>query len=207
MPDPPGVDCDARPIDPGPSPMRLLSRREYTNTLRDLVGDVAGLDAALGPSVEASAFGLIQPDVTQVELESFQDAADVVAAAVVGNEEKLAALAPCAADAEPLACARRFVETFGARAYRAPLTDSADVERHLVLFNAGMTTSYAHGIELLLRGMLQSPRFLYRVEVGTGEVVSASAVKLSPYEVAARLFLMTGSLPAPRSLPDASAPT
>jgi uncharacterized protein DUF1592/uncharacterized protein DUF1588/uncharacterized protein DUF1595/uncharacterized protein DUF1585/uncharacterized protein DUF1587 len=192
----PGVDCDARPIDPGPSPMRLLSRREYTNTLRDLVGDVAGLDAALGPSVEASAFGLIQPDVTQVELESFQDAADVVAAAVVGNQQRLAALAPCEADAEPLACARRFVETFGARAYRAPLSDAADVERHLVLFNAGLTTSYAHGIELLLRGMLQSPRFLYRVEVGTGEVVSASAVKLSPYEVAARLsYTVWGTLP------------
>jgi hypothetical protein len=194
--DPGGVDCDARPIDPGPSPMRLLSRREYTNTLRDLVGDVAGLDAALGPSVEASAFGLVQPDVTQVELESFQDAADLVARTVVGNTQRLDALAPCDADAEPLACARRFVETFAERAYRAPLGDPADVERHLALFSAGMTTSYAHGIELLLRGMLQAPRFLYRVEVGTSEVVSAHAVKLSPYEVAARLsYTVWGTLP------------
>ncbi len=194
--DPGGVDCATRPIDPGPAPMRLLSREQYTNTLRDLFGEVAGLDEALGPSVEASAFGLVQPDVTQVELESFQDAADVVAAAVVGNADRLGALAPCAADAVPLDCARTFVETFAALAYRAPLTEPTDVERHLALFESGAGTSYAHGIELLLRGILQSPRFLYRVEVGTAERLSEHAVRLSPHEVAARLsYTVWGTLP------------
>lgn len=194
--DPGDVDCDARAIDPGPSPMRLLSRVEYTNSLRDLFGEIPGVDAALGPAVDASAFGLVQPDVTQVELESFQSAGDVVAAAVTRDSQKLRALAPCAEGTEPRDCARRFVETFGPKVYRAPLADAADVERHLALFGAGETTSYAHGIELLLRGMLQAPRFLYRVEIGTGELVGTTAVRLSPHEIAARLsYTVWGTLP------------
>jgi hypothetical protein len=196
---PDDVDCATRPVDPGPSPMRLLSRAQYQNTVRDLVGDVSGLEAALGPAVEASAFGLVQPDVTQVELESFQAAADVIAAAIVGDADRLDELAPCAADAEPLDCARSFVETFGARAYRAPLADPADVERHLALFNAGLSTSYAHGVELLLRGILQAPRFLYRVEIGTAERVSETAIKLGAHEIAARLsYTLWGTLPDAR---------
>ncbi|WP_437906898.1 DUF1592 domain-containing protein [Sorangium sp. So ce327] len=191
--------CDASTIDPGPSPMRLLSREQYLNTVRDLAGDVPGLDAALGPAIEASAFGLLQPDVTQVELEHFQAAADVIAAAVAGDPEALDRIAPCEAGAEPRECARQLVVGFGARAYRAPITDAADIERHLQLFDVGAETSYEHGIELLLRGMLQSPRFLYRVEIGTSEKVSDRAVKLSPYEVAARLsYMLWGTLPDAR---------
>ena len=191
--------CDADDIDPGPSPMRLLSREQYLNTVRDLVGDVPGLDAALGPASEASAFGLLQPDVTQVELEHFQTAADVIAAAIVGNPAALEEIAPCEAGAEARECARQLVVRFGARAYRAPITDAADIERHLQLDSVGAETSYEHGVELLLRGMLQSPRFLYRVEIGTPEKVSERAVKLSPYEVAARLsYMLWGTLPDAR---------
>ncbi|KYF96736.1 hypothetical protein BE20_40020 [Sorangium cellulosum] len=193
------LECDASVVDPGPSPMRLLSREQYLNTVRDLVGDVPGLEAALGPANEASAFGLVQPDVTQVELEHFQAAADVIAAAIASDPARLGDIAPCEAGAEPRACARQVVVRFGARAYRAPITDAADIERHLGLFGVGAETSYEHGIEMLLRGMLQSPRFLYRVEIGTSEKVSERAVRLSPHEVAARLsYTLWGTLPDAR---------
>ncbi|XXX78033.1 DUF1592 domain-containing protein [Sorangium sp. So ce134] len=191
--------CDADVVDPGPSPMRLLSREQYLNTVRDLVGDVPGLEAALGPANEASAFGLLQPDVTQVELEHFQAGADAIAAAIASDPARLGEIAPCEAGAEPRECARQMVVSFGARAYRAPITDAADIERHLGLFSFGAETSYEHGIEMLLRGMLQSPRFLYRVEIGTSEKVSDRAVKLSPHEVAARLsYTLWGTLPDAR---------
>jgi len=181
------IDCSKHVIDPGPSPMNLLSRQQYLNTVKELAGDVPGLDQALGDAVTSSAFGLLQPDVTQVELENFQKAATTIAAVVVGNAALLDKIAPCAAGAAPTDCAKNLVQKFGALAYRAPVTDAADIERHVQLFSVGVATSYAHGIEMLLQGMLQSPRFLYRVEIGTGEKVSASAVKLSAHEVAARL--------------------
>jgi len=167
--------------------MRLLSREQYVNTVVDLVGDVAELGSVFEDSDEPSSFGLVQPDVSQVELERFQQAADLVAAAVVADETRLATLAPCSASENPRSCAKSFVESFGARAYRAPLTDAADVERHLALYDVGAATSHEHGIELLLRGILQAPRFVYRVELGTAEKVGERAVKLTGHEVAARL--------------------
>jgi hypothetical protein len=193
------LDCASRAADPGPSPLRLLSREQYLSTVQALVGDVPGLDAALGASVGASAFGLVQPDVTQVELEHFQKAADVIAKAIVGNQTLLDTIAPCAPGMAPADCAKSAVQSFGARAYRAPITDAADIDRHVHLFDVGSATSYAHGIEMLLRGMLQAPRFLYRVEIGTSEKVSETAVKLSSFEVAARLsYTLWGTMPDER---------
>lgn len=181
------LDCSKQVVDPGPSPMQLLSRQQYLNTVKELAGDVPGLEQALGDEATSSAFGLVQPDVTQVQLEHYQKAAGAIAAAVVGNQAALDKLAPCAQGAAPADCAKNVVQKFGTLAYRAPVTDAADVERHVQLFNVGAATSYAHGIEMLLQGMLQSPRFLYRVEIGTGEKVSEKAVKLSGYELGARL--------------------
>jgi hypothetical protein len=184
------LDCSKHVVDPGPTSMQLLTRQQYLNTIKELAGDVAGVDQALGDDVSASAFGLVAPDVTQVQLEHYQKAADAIAATIVGNAASLNKIAPCAAGATGTAatdCAKSLVQKFGALAYRAPVTDAADIDNHVKLFSTGVATSYAHGVELLLRGMLQSPRFLYRVEVGTTEKVSDTAVKLSPYEVAARL--------------------
>lgn len=179
--------CDsAAPIDPGPSPLRLLSREQYLNTLRDLFGGAGDVRSLLTGVEEPSEFGLLQADVSQVELEDFQKAADAVAAKVVADKTMLAALVPCTGT-DRRACARKFVEQSGARAYRAPLSDATDLERHLKLYDLGAKTSHEHGIELVLRGMLQSPRFLYRVELGSSDKVAENAVRLSDYEMAARL--------------------
>ncbi len=182
-----GLDCTTHVVDPGPSPMQLLSRQQYLNTVKELAGDVPGIDQALGDDVASSAFGLVQPDVTQVQLEHFQKAAGTIAAVVVGNAATLNKIAPCATGTAPAECAKSLVQKFGALAYRAPVTDAADIDRHVQLFTVGAATSYAHGVEMLLQGMLQSPRFLYRVEIGTSEKISANAVKLSGSEIAARL--------------------
>jgi hypothetical protein len=181
------LDCTKHVVDPGPSPMQLLSRQQYLNTVKELAGDVPGIEQALGDDVAASAFGLVQPDVTQVQLEHFQKAAGVIAAVITGAPATLDKVAPCATGADPNDCAKNLVQKFGALAYRAPVTDAADLGRHVQLFKVGVASSYAHGIEMLLQGMLQSPRFLYRVEVGTSEKVSETAVKLSASEIAARL--------------------
>jgi hypothetical protein len=178
--------CASRPRDPGPAPLRLLTREQYLNTLSDLFGTLPDLTSALTASATASALGVAQGDISQIEIEDFQRVAELVATSAVSGSafEKLA---PCAAGADARGCAGAFVKAFGARAYRAPLTDPSDIERHLVLYDVGAATDYRHGIELLLRGMLQSSRFLYRVELGTGESAGDSGVSLSGYEVATRL--------------------
>jgi hypothetical protein len=168
--------------------MQLLTREQFLNSVRDLLGADIDLAAVLPDGPDPSVFGLVQGNVAQVDLENYSKAAEAAAAAAIATTAKLDALAPCAATtADKRACARTFVQTFGARVYRAPLTDAADVDRHLVIYDLGATTSYAHGIEMILRAMLQAPRFLYRAEPGTAERVGPHAVKLSGYEVATRL--------------------
>jgi hypothetical protein len=185
------------------TPMLLLSRAQYVNTLQDLFGAVTpNLDGALGQDStyrvadgQDAQFGLIQADIGLTSITNYQTAAELVAAAVVGDASTLAKLVPCASGTAPRTCAASFVQSFGSLAYRAPLTDPADIARHMTLYDAGATVSNAHGIELLLRGMLQSPRFLYRVEIGNGQA-SPTAVRLSPYELAARLsYVVWNTLP------------
>lgn len=183
-----GFNCKAGTVDPGPAPMKVLSRSQYLNSVRDLVGAVSGLDTELGMNSNASAFGLVQPDLAQVDLENYRNAAIKVASSVVANATLLNQLAPCDASAVKRDCAKAFVQSFASKAYRAPVSDAADVELHLSkLYDVGAKVSHAHGIEILIQGILQAPRFLYRVEIGTGEKVSTSAIKLSGYEIAARL--------------------
>lgn len=188
MAPPLGFNCKPGTVDPGPAPMKVLSRSQYLNTVRDLVGTVPGIETELGVNSNASAFGLVQPDLAQVDLENYRNAAIKAGSAVVGNAAQLAALAPCADNAVKRDCAKAFVQSFASKAYRAPVTDAADIELHLSkLYDVGAKVSHAHGIEILIQGILQAPRFLYRVEIGTGEKVSEAAIKLSGYEMATRL--------------------
>lgn len=67
--------------------------------------------------------------------------------------------------------AATFVERFGQRAYRRPLT-AAEVDRYLDLFDVGRDLAYTgqpfrDGIYTVLLAFLQSPHFLYRVESET----------------------------------------
>jgi len=168
--------------------MQLLTREQYVNSVHDLLGADIDLEAVLPDAQDPATFGLVQGNVAQVDLENYLKAAETAAAASIATTAKLDALAPCAASTtDKRSCARTFVQTFGARIYRAPVTDAADIDRHLVVYDLGATTSYAHGIEMILRAMLQAPRFLYRAEPGTSERVAPHAVKLSSYEVASRL--------------------
>jgi hypothetical protein len=173
------------------------------NTLQGLFGGVTpNLDSALGADDayqvtdgQVAQFGLIQANIDLTGITNYQTAAELVAAAAVASPTTLASIDPCATGMDKRTCAQGFVQSFGSLAYRGPLTDPADIARHMALYDAGATVSDAHGIELVLRGMLQSPRFLYRVEIGNGQG-GPNAVQLSGYEVAARLaYVLWNTLP------------
>jgi len=192
--------------DPGPSPLRLLSRTQYLNTLSTLFTKVPNLDTELGAAdTYPSAFGLVQADIDQVTLGGYQQAAEAVSSSIVADAGQLAALVPCAAGADKRGCVQTFVQKFSALAYRAPVTDPADIARHMAVYDAGAKTSHEHGVQMVLSGMLQSLRFLYRVELGTDEKVGSSAIKLSPYELAARLAYVVWDGPPDAALVSAAA--
>lgn len=90
--------------------------------------------------------------------------------------------------------ATTFIRAFGKRAFRRPLTED-EVELYESLFDTGAEAigsgdAFADGVQLVIEGMLQSPYFLYRTELGR------KGSQLSGYEMAAKLsLLLRGTTP------------
>src|SRR5690606_9205134 len=87
---------------------------------------------------------------------------------VMQDQQVLSKILP-PAGGDDSARARTFIEQFGQRAYRRPLTEQ-EIDDHLVLFqNAPPLFSGAAaldaGVRLVIQAMLQSPHFLYRIEL------------------------------------------
>ena len=180
MPGKPGDQpSTARPADPnaaGPMPLRRLTQREYNNTIRDLLGDTSKPADSFPPDQESDFTFRRAGLVATVDATRLGGAAETLATAA---EARFATLVPCApaapADEEP--CARKFIESFGLRAYRRPL-DAAEVERHLKLYRDGRGPAQLDlkgAIRLLIEAMLQSPHFVYRWELGPGSRPAARA--------------------------------
>ncbi len=95
--------------------------------------------------------------------------------------------------------ARAWIQDFGGRAYRRPLT-SAEVDGWYTLFAAapaltGSGDDFADGVRFVVTGMLQSPHTLYRIEAS--ETPDATGrIPLDDYEVASKLsFALWGTMP------------
>ena len=112
--------------------------------------------------------------------------------------QKFSSCTPSGASGED-GCAREFIQSFGLQAYRRPLIDE-EVDRLMTLYKTGRTTLML-GLEdaerLLVEGMLQSPEFIYRWELGTAAPeMDGKVVRLGPYEVASRLsYFLWRSMP------------
>jgi hypothetical protein len=169
-----------------PVVVRRLNRVEYDNTVRDLLGDRSRPAAAFPPDETAFGFDNQGAALTVPPLlaERLVASAEVLSRSAMAQ---LPSLLPCAAAAdEP--CARRFVTDLGQRAFRRPLA-ADEVTRFMQVFlSAWAHGDFKSGAEVVLRSMLVSPFFLYRVELG--------APALTPWEVASRLsYFLWQSMP------------
>lgn len=185
--------CDAPA--PGPAPLHPLTRFEYDNILRDLLGDTSQPARAFPPEnvVEGYRTNASANQANPLLVESYLTAAESVAATAV--QSRLLTVAPCADGADPLVCGNAFISSFASRAFRRPLTP-AELAPLTTLFEAGNSQSYAKGVELVIQAVLQSPQFLYRVDSLKAPTPESGAIALGSYELAARLaFTLWGSVP------------
>ena len=188
--------CDGASIHPGDSPARRMTRFEYDNTVRDLLGDTTAPSAAF-PADEVSGIFNNQADtlvVTQLLAEGYMSAAESVAGHAVKQLDTLVGCDPKAKSEQ--ACGSQFIESFGKRAFRRPLDADSRALLTDVFTKALSMWDYATAIRLVIETALQSPRFVFRVEFGMPNPTSAGVVQLDDYEVASRLsYLLWGSLP------------
>lgn len=186
-----------------PTPLRRLTRFEYNNTIRDLFGTTATPANSFPPDEVSDGFNnnALLLTVSALHAEKYTEAAETLAAEAV---TKLATLNPCdTAALGEQACAERFAQDFGRKAYRRALDDE-DMSVLMEAYAAGQ--SYQKGIEVMLRAMLQSPHFLYRVEFSRPEAAGEGMVRVNGYETASRLsYLIWGSTPDDTLLAEAEA--
>jgi len=100
---------------------------------------------------------------------------------------------------EPLApgdqCVQGFLEDFGRRAYRRPLTPDELLRWQQVTVQLAQPDAW-EGLRLAVAGMLQSPNFIYRVELGEPDPERPDRLRYTSHEMASRLsFLLWNTTP------------
>jgi hypothetical protein len=191
--------------------LRKLTATQYQNTVRDLVtfalNDAAQAQAVLTSTGVAQAlervprdereklpqdlhgsFRRLDQDLQQTHVDATYDAATALGTALAQPSRLGALMGACATDGNAGnddACLTGFVQKFGERALRHPLTPE-DVTFYRG-FYAPSTGIDPVGVADVIAALLVSPGFLYQLEHGEAAAGRADVAVLSPFELAARL--------------------
>ena len=179
----------------GEAPMATLHRlteTEFTHSLQDLLGAQVPI-------------GQLEPDVPVDGFSSIGASSVVVSPAGVGLHERevLAATGYVFADAARIRaqlacvpantadrkCLTRLLTRFGRRAFRRPLSD-AELQRFTGLAARIGSRAGSHvlaGVRYALAAILESPNFMYRVELGAASEGDDGRLRYTGFEMASRL--------------------
>jgi hypothetical protein len=174
--------------------IRRLTNAEFDRSVQALFGVSLSPSQSFAPDTRQNGFTendaqLVDP----VLVSQLARAAENVAKEVLAT--RLDRVAPCASGSAARDCARTFIREYGGRAYRRALTQE-EHDALLALYQAGESGgSYAEGIGVVIRGLLQSAGFLYLTELGEPGA-RGPVVTLTQQEIAAALaYLVTGAPP------------
>lgn len=178
-----------------------LTHLQYDNTIRDVFGldtqpSAAFLDDPSFHGFDNNSGGL---EVSDRLARDYRRAAEEIAALVIEDPAVYARVVPCDAETEGAYCAEEVIETLGRRLYRRGLTPhERALYRQQFTLGAGLYdegTSFEQGVRLITESLLQSPNFLWRVELPIGPP-SDDAVALDGWQLATRLsYFLWNSTP------------
>jgi hypothetical protein len=179
------------------APLRRLNADQYKNTVQDLLGlgDLVTQgslppDEAIGD--ERFVSNTRRP-VQSSDVDRYSDLAELIARKAVTAPGPL--LGCDLAGSNEASCVAGFIERFGKRAFRRPLTP-AEIDRAKEVFTAGKTGADAlNGIRLVVQAFLQTPSFLYLVEPTPADA-GGKVVAMDAWSMASRLsYFLLNSMP------------
>lgn len=189
------------PFVPATARLRRLLGYQYKNAIADLLGAEAA--AVVRPPADGllngfAAIANASLAVAPAEVELYEQNAFAAAALAIQSNDALPfrLCTPIAYD--DAACAQQIIALWGKRVYRRTLS-SDEVTRwtQVLLDGAEVYGDFDFGLEFVLAGMLQSPNFLYMVEVGVPVPNEVGRQRLTGYEIATRLsFFLLGTTPS-----------
>jgi hypothetical protein len=178
--------------------LRRLSNREYNNVVRDLLWDTSKPASAFLDESYANGYdnGSTLLAVQTDQALRYQAAAEQLAERAVETNlvDLLGGCNPAVSGEEQ--CANAFLQNFPLRAFRRP-PSPGEIERLQSTYrNAAAIGGFGAGIQTTLEAILQSPAFLYRRELGSGNPRPKTLTTLNDYELASELsFFLTGTMP------------
>jgi hypothetical protein len=176
-----------------------LTHTQYRNTVNDLFGIDEDASADFAPdALNGFAFDTSVDFRVDARLgPQYRAAAETLAQQAVTEDAVFKHIVTCSPSDG--ACAGTFIQSFGQRAFRRPLT-TTELDRFTTLFEQGADLvasgdAFKDGVSLVVEAMLQSPQFLYRVELGA-KVGSDGLIALDSWEMATRLaYFLWNTLP------------
>lgn len=197
------ISCEDGAVHPNRAPLRRMTRFEYNNTVRDLLGDDTSPANAFPSEEIGNGFGndADAQAVSSLLAEQYATVAEGIATRATETPAALAALHACTSDiddatatATETECVRTWLSGFLPRAYRRPVTtDEVDelIELHQTVRGGA---PFASGVAAVIEAVLQSPEFLYRVEWGITDADGNR--RPSGHEMASRLsYFFWGTMP------------
>lgn len=166
-----------------------LSPLQYSNALKANFNHTFEASALPPDPLAGGGFAVFdtnfaEKQVTPEHFNVFRGAADAVAAATI---KSLEANNGCVLNKPDDACVATFVADYGQRAFRRPLDDD-EAGRYRTFFKTAEGKWGAKAAaRMIVEAMLQSPRHLYRTELGGGD---GEKVALTQYELANQLSFM-----------------
>jgi len=176
-------------VDPTPVVLKRLTKAQYSNSILDLVGEDIAVPISLEPDAAVDGFLVVggsKSSISALGVERYETAAHDIAEQAMSSSSIREALVPCvpAGDSDA-SCSEAFVQSFGRRAFRRPLTDEETTRYVGVAVEAANKLGDFHqGLAFAMAGLLQSPHFLFRIELGES---ADGRLAYTDYEMATRL--------------------
>jgi hypothetical protein len=184
---------EARTVKPA---LRRITETQYRRTIADVFGPGIKINARFEPEKREEgllAIGSAELSLTSSGFEQYFALASSIAEQAM-DEKRRSASVPC----KPVnsgqsddACARQFVERYGERLFRRPLTESETLAR-LKTASAGAERAgdFYAGLKLALTSLLIAPEFLFRIETAEPDPDNAGKYRLDGYTKAARVSFL-----------------
>jgi len=193
----------APPVEVGPyAPLEATLPRLTASQFRRSLAQVLGpdlptlsLEADTNPNL-FYAIGAANTVLSEQGAELYAQAATKIAEVVFSDVERRARVLGCVPGTADDACAEGFVRATGRRLFRRPLSED-EVSEALDLARDTAEGDPYRGLETVLAAQLQSPSFVYRVELGEPAPDSPGGpLRYAAFEMASRLaFLLTDAGP------------
>jgi hypothetical protein len=172
------------------APLTRLTNREYENTLDDLFPAAALPVPTLPAETKDDGFDNVgkNQSPTAVWIEGYFEHARAVASSVAAS-----LVMGCGASDAP--CVEAALLALTERVFRKPATGEERARLVGLFTNANSKWGLTTAAEVAVRGLLQAPHFLYRLEQGTPSAGS-TPLPLTGHELASRLsYLLWDSMP------------